>query len=164
MHHAHARGIKAWLDWLVDERDLRASPMRRVASPKADRPALPGGGDEATGGLGGAYPALLVRNLQEWYRQLAARARSLARQRKAQRSRGGQVSTGVDGRWLRNPPIGRLRVSVSWGIMGLRERGPPDAAVVVAESNGLLHRTFEVREEWGHAQAGPGRRRRWNGG
>jgi len=32
--HAHARGIKAWLNWLVQEGDLDQSPMHRVAMPK----------------------------------------------------------------------------------------------------------------------------------
>jgi len=30
--HAHARGIKTWLRWLVGEGDLEASPMANVAS------------------------------------------------------------------------------------------------------------------------------------
>ena len=32
--HAHARGIKAWLNWLVAEEDLERSPMRKVAMPR----------------------------------------------------------------------------------------------------------------------------------
>jgi site-specific recombinase XerD len=35
--HAHARGIKTWLYWLVDEGDLDASPMRKVAMPRLDK-------------------------------------------------------------------------------------------------------------------------------
>ena len=31
--HAHARGIRAWCNWLVAEDDLSASPMRRVQMP-----------------------------------------------------------------------------------------------------------------------------------
>ena len=31
--HAHARGVKAWLNWLVDEGDLDASPMGKVRMP-----------------------------------------------------------------------------------------------------------------------------------
>ncbi|MHB1295300.1 MAG: tyrosine-type recombinase/integrase [Anaerolineae bacterium] len=32
--HAHARGIKTWLRWLVTEGDLNASPMTRVRMPR----------------------------------------------------------------------------------------------------------------------------------
>ncbi len=32
--HAHARGIRAWLNWLVQEGDLERSPMQRVAMPR----------------------------------------------------------------------------------------------------------------------------------
>jgi integrase/recombinase XerC/integrase/recombinase XerD len=32
--HAHARGIRAWLNWLVREGDLAASPMARVTMPR----------------------------------------------------------------------------------------------------------------------------------
>lgn len=35
--HAHARGIKAWLNWLVNEGDLAESPMRRVSMPRLER-------------------------------------------------------------------------------------------------------------------------------
>lgn len=35
--HAHARGIKAWLRWLVAEGDLDANPMDRVAMPRLER-------------------------------------------------------------------------------------------------------------------------------
>lgn len=35
--HAHARGIKAWLNWLVREGDLDESPMRRVAMPRLEK-------------------------------------------------------------------------------------------------------------------------------
>lgn len=35
--HAHARGIKAWLNWLVREGDLGVSPMRNVAMPRLER-------------------------------------------------------------------------------------------------------------------------------
>ena len=34
--HAHARGIKAWLRWLVREGELTESPMQRVDMPKLD--------------------------------------------------------------------------------------------------------------------------------
>jgi site-specific recombinase XerD len=34
--YAHARGIKAWLNWLVREGDLDESPMRKVAIPKLE--------------------------------------------------------------------------------------------------------------------------------
>lgn len=35
--HAHARGIKAWLNWLVQEGDLDESPMRNVSMPKLEQ-------------------------------------------------------------------------------------------------------------------------------
>jgi site-specific recombinase XerD len=35
--HAHARGIKAWLNWLVAEGDLDVSPMRRVTMPRLEK-------------------------------------------------------------------------------------------------------------------------------
>jgi integrase/recombinase XerC len=35
--HAHARGIKAWLNWLVREGDLDESPMRKVAMPRLEK-------------------------------------------------------------------------------------------------------------------------------
>jgi len=35
--HAHARGIKAWLNWLVREGDLEESPMRNVAMPRLEK-------------------------------------------------------------------------------------------------------------------------------
>ncbi len=35
--HAHARGIKTWLNWLVDEGDLDVSPMRKVSMPKLEK-------------------------------------------------------------------------------------------------------------------------------
>jgi integrase/recombinase XerC len=34
--HAHARGIKTWLRWLVREGDLAVSPMERVAMPRLE--------------------------------------------------------------------------------------------------------------------------------
>ena len=34
--HAQARGIKAWLNWLVREGDLERSPMQRVTMPKLE--------------------------------------------------------------------------------------------------------------------------------
>jgi integrase/recombinase XerD len=34
--HAHARGVKAWLNWLAAEGDLDESPMKRVAMPKLE--------------------------------------------------------------------------------------------------------------------------------
>jgi integrase/recombinase XerC len=34
--HAHARGIRCWLNWLVEEGELEASPMRRVAMPRLE--------------------------------------------------------------------------------------------------------------------------------
>ncbi|NLS78689.1 MAG: tyrosine-type recombinase/integrase [Chloroflexi bacterium] len=39
--HAHARGIKAWLNWLVEEGDLAQSPMRRVAMPRLEKRVPP---------------------------------------------------------------------------------------------------------------------------
>jgi len=38
--HAHARGIKAWLNWLVREGDLNESPMRRTAMPRRSNASL----------------------------------------------------------------------------------------------------------------------------
>lgn len=35
--HAHARGIRAWLNWLVREGDIATSPMARVAMPKLEK-------------------------------------------------------------------------------------------------------------------------------
>ena len=35
--HAHARGIRAWLNWLVLEEDIGVSPMRKVAMPKLEK-------------------------------------------------------------------------------------------------------------------------------
>jgi site-specific recombinase XerD len=35
--HIHARGIRAWLNWLVDEGELDTSPMRRVAMPRLEK-------------------------------------------------------------------------------------------------------------------------------
>lgn len=35
--HAHARGIKTWLNWLVEEGDLELSPMRRVKMPRLEQ-------------------------------------------------------------------------------------------------------------------------------
>jgi site-specific recombinase XerD len=35
--HAHARGIKTWLRWLVDEGELDDSPMRRVSMPRLEQ-------------------------------------------------------------------------------------------------------------------------------
>lgn len=35
--HAQARGIKAWLNWLVAEGDLDVSPMRKVAMPRLEQ-------------------------------------------------------------------------------------------------------------------------------
>ena len=34
--HAHARGVKAWLNWLVKEGELAESPMRRVTMPRLE--------------------------------------------------------------------------------------------------------------------------------
>lgn len=39
--HAHARGIKTWLKWLVAEGDLAANPMERVAMPRLDKRVPP---------------------------------------------------------------------------------------------------------------------------
>jgi integrase/recombinase XerC len=38
--HDHARGIKAWLNWLVTEGELSASPMTRVKMPKRENRIL----------------------------------------------------------------------------------------------------------------------------
>jgi site-specific recombinase XerD len=35
--HAHARGIKTWLNWLVDEEVLEVSPMRKVSMPRLEK-------------------------------------------------------------------------------------------------------------------------------
>lgn len=35
--HTHARGVKAWLRWLVREGDLAASPMERVSMPRLEQ-------------------------------------------------------------------------------------------------------------------------------
>jgi len=35
--HAHARGIKTWLRWLVAEGDLESSPMRNVPMPRLEK-------------------------------------------------------------------------------------------------------------------------------
>lgn len=35
--HLHARCIKTWLNWLVNEGDLEVSPMRRVSMPKLEK-------------------------------------------------------------------------------------------------------------------------------
>jgi site-specific recombinase XerD len=35
--HAHARGIRAWMRWLVLEGDIDDSPMRRVAMPRLEQ-------------------------------------------------------------------------------------------------------------------------------
>ncbi len=35
--HAHARGVKTWLTWLVDEGDLPVSPMSRVSMPRLEQ-------------------------------------------------------------------------------------------------------------------------------
>ncbi|MCD6518340.1 MAG: tyrosine-type recombinase/integrase, partial [Anaerolineae bacterium] len=35
--HAHARGIRAWLNWLVREGDLERSPMEKVAMPRLEK-------------------------------------------------------------------------------------------------------------------------------
>jgi site-specific recombinase XerD len=37
MQHNHARGIKAWLNWLVREGDLHESPMRKGAMPRLEK-------------------------------------------------------------------------------------------------------------------------------
>jgi site-specific recombinase XerD len=39
--HAHARGIKAWLRWLVAEGDLEESPMKRVEMPRLEQRVPP---------------------------------------------------------------------------------------------------------------------------
>jgi len=39
--HAHARGIKAWLNWLVREGVLASTPMRQVKMPKLEKRILP---------------------------------------------------------------------------------------------------------------------------
>ena len=39
--HAHARGIKTWLRWLVDEGELEDSPMRRVSMPRLEKRIQP---------------------------------------------------------------------------------------------------------------------------
>jgi len=39
--HIHARGIRAWLNWLVLEGELEASPMRRVAMPRLEQRVPP---------------------------------------------------------------------------------------------------------------------------
>ena len=39
--HAHARGIKTWLRWLVDEGELEDSPMRRVSMPRLEQRIQP---------------------------------------------------------------------------------------------------------------------------
>lgn len=39
--HAHARGIKTWLNWLVNEGDLEVSPMRNVAMPRLEKRVPP---------------------------------------------------------------------------------------------------------------------------
>jgi integrase/recombinase XerC/integrase/recombinase XerD len=47
--HAHARGIRAWLNWLVREGDLAASPMARVTMPRlAQRIPAPFAPDDVT--------------------------------------------------------------------------------------------------------------------
>ena len=35
--HIHARGIRAWLNWLVLEGELETSPMKRVAMPRLEK-------------------------------------------------------------------------------------------------------------------------------
>jgi integrase/recombinase XerD len=35
--HIHARGIRAWLNWLVDEGELDISPMKRVAMHRLEK-------------------------------------------------------------------------------------------------------------------------------
>ena len=35
--HIHARGIRAWLNWLVDEGELDVSPMKRVSMPRLEK-------------------------------------------------------------------------------------------------------------------------------
>jgi site-specific recombinase XerD len=39
--HDHARGIRAWMNWLVKEGDLSISPMHNVEMPKQEKPLLP---------------------------------------------------------------------------------------------------------------------------
>jgi site-specific recombinase XerD len=39
--HAHARGIKTWLRWLVNEGELHESPMVRVSMPRLDKRIQP---------------------------------------------------------------------------------------------------------------------------
>jgi site-specific recombinase XerD len=39
--HAHARGIKTWLRWLVNEGELDESPMHRVSMPRLDKRIQP---------------------------------------------------------------------------------------------------------------------------
>ena len=39
--HAHARGIKAWLNWLVKEGDLDESPMQMVTMPRLEKRVPP---------------------------------------------------------------------------------------------------------------------------
>jgi integrase/recombinase XerC/integrase/recombinase XerD len=39
--HAHARGIKTWLRWLVSEQELERSPMDKVTMPRLDKTIPP---------------------------------------------------------------------------------------------------------------------------
>ncbi|NIN66189.1 MAG: tyrosine-type recombinase/integrase [Anaerolineae bacterium] len=39
--HAHARGIKTWLRWLVNEGELAGSPKRRVSMPRLEKRMRP---------------------------------------------------------------------------------------------------------------------------
>lgn len=39
--HAHTRGIRTWLNWLLQEEVLEVSPMRKVSMPKLDRRMQP---------------------------------------------------------------------------------------------------------------------------
>jgi integrase/recombinase XerC len=39
--HGHARGIKAWFNWLLKEEVLEVSPMRKVSMPKVDKKIQP---------------------------------------------------------------------------------------------------------------------------
>lgn len=39
--HAHARGIKTWLTWLVEEGHMDESPMRKVAMPRLEKRVPP---------------------------------------------------------------------------------------------------------------------------
>lgn len=39
--HAHARGIKTWLRWLVNEGEMDESPMRRVSMPRLEKRIQP---------------------------------------------------------------------------------------------------------------------------